>query len=396
MGFLKPTIIGALWRMVGALSKLGQKSLGTLTLLRIRTLSNSKFPTLAVFFPAEIAIRAPNIPNQALPAHDLYPALGYRRIQNGLVTSNRRVTAVCSNDEFLIPDSVDPGPWNVRIGQPTVGGILRQDNSNALINLRQKGDTIPQGIFVGSWSPHNWYHWVVDTLPSIFLASRLPPEFDDYPLLLPASGVSRASWLEPLQLVQGTRKIVYLSADHYTKVSDLVWMDSPSCPGPLPITRSGFPRFKIHGSAMRAYRDHILNQLGLGGVQPPASAKIFLARAQNGNRPYNQDELIRVAENFGFEPVFLEELNFRESVQVMLGARYVIGPHGAGWANALFCQEGAQAGMWTWRGSRDDNWFSNIAAVQKMTFSTIFSDGAGDVPSLNLSPNKLEKLIASL
>jgi hypothetical protein len=306
------------------------------------------------------------------------------------------VSAVCSNEEFLIPDAVDAGPWNVRIGEPTVGGILRQDNSTALINLRQKGDTIPQGIFVGSWSPHNWYHWVVDTLPSVFLASRLPPEFDDYPLLLPASGVSRESWLEPLQLVQGTRRIVYLSPDHYTKVSDLIWMDSPSCPGPLPISRSEFPRFKIHGSAMRAYRDHILNQLGLGGVQPPASAKIFLARAQNGHRPYNQDELIKVAENFGFEPVFLEELNFRESVQVMLGARFVIGPHGAGWANALFCQEGTQAGMWTWRGSKDDNWFANVASVARVHFVASLSAETGRNNRYELSTDSLQSLIVEI
>jgi capsular polysaccharide biosynthesis protein len=56
----------------------------------------------------------------------------------------------------------------------------------------------------------------------------------------------------------------------------------------------------------------------------------------------------------------------------MLDATHVIGPHGAGWANALFCREGTEGLLWTWPEAKDDNWFTNIASLNfaKFTVST--------------------------
>jgi capsular polysaccharide biosynthesis protein len=124
------------------------------------------------------------------------------------------------------------------------------------------------------------------------------------------------------------------------------------------------------------------------GARIRQTRRLFLARAEGSYRNYNQDEALAVAADFGFEPVYLEELSFRESVEVMLEASAVIGPHGAGWANALYCQPGTTGIMWTWDESRHDNWFANIGKLAAMDFSTIFT-GNLDVNGHNIDPRKL-------
>jgi hypothetical protein len=390
---LRNVFVAMVWRFFKAGSYLGFRKFGPLRLLKVRQVGDLLFPRVATLFAGEPAIRSANLQGTLLPKDDHYPALGYRSIPDSAVTSNRRVAAVIQGNSLLIPESADLGPWDVRIGEPTVGGILRQDASYALVNNRRRGPSVPRGIYVGSWSPHNWFHWTIDTLPSVYLAGLLPAKYHDYPILLPDTAMVRGSWLEPLELVIGSREIKFLTSDHYTRVQDLVWIESPTCPGPLPLTGTGFPKFKAHGSAMNAYRAHLLSQLGLDDSEYAPFRKVFLCRSQDGQRPYNQTELLEVAGGFGFEPVFLEELTFKESVQLMLETAHLIGPHGAGWANALFCQEGTRGLMWTWPESINDNWFANIGALRNMSFTTVFTNGGVGDDVFDLTPSVLRSYL---
>ncbi|MDA7814846.1 glycosyltransferase family 61 protein [Pontimonas sp.] len=322
----------------------------------------------------------------------MYPAISYNRFSDTLITSNRRVNGLINGTRYLLPKAVDPGPWNVRVGEPTVGGILKQNKRFVLINARRDSSTIPRGIFAGTWSPHNWFHWTIDTLPAVFVSRLLPPEFDEYPLILADTTLKHESWREPLDLVRGKRQVISISSDRYWKVSDLIWLDNPSNPGPLPLDQTPWPNFRMHGSAMQSYRSFMLEATGLEAKARAPFRKVFLARKQQGNRPYNQNELTQVADEFGFEPVFLEELNFRQSIEVMVDAEFIIGPHGAGWANCLYARPGTRAIMWTWPRSVRDNWFANVASVAGLNFSTIFTDGSDREP-FNLNPLVLRQLL---
>lgn len=376
---------GLLWR---GIEWSRQQAWGPFSLLTVKRLASADLRLGEPVFPKELAIRAANSRAGEQQSGDLYPAIGFRRISNALAGSNRRVSAVVSETTLLLPEAVDDGPWNIRVGEPATGGVLRQDAEHVLVHLRRSTPKVSRGIFVGSWSPHNWFHWTIDTLPSVYLARFLPPEFDDYPILLPDSATTRAAWKEPLELVVGQREVKFLEEDQYAAVDDLIWVDSPTCPGPLPVGVPSGPRFSLHGTAMKAYRDHILEGLGLLGARIRQTRRLFLARAEGSYRNYNQDEALTVAADFGFEPVYLEELSFRESVEVMLEASAVIGPHGAGWANALYCQPGTTGIMWTWDESRHDNWFANIGKLAAMDFSTIFT-GNLDVNGHNIDPRQL-------
>ena len=371
MSNLRAMAIAVLWRFMRSANALGISTVGRLKMVRPLRVSDSGVSQSAILYPAEREIRAANIPAESIDTPEDYPPLGFRQFRNVSVTANRRFTSIISGRDLLLPPAADPGPWRLRVGEPTVGGILRQSDNSVLVHHRRNKVPVAKAIFVGSWSAHNWYHWIIDTLPSIFLARALPEEFDSYPVLVDEVALSRPAWLEPLATVIGDREVIPLSRTGYTTVSDLVWIDSPSSPGPLPLLKSGKPSFRVHPTALRAYREHLISTLDLEDIAQEPKKRLFLGRKATPNRPYNQEELITEAARFGYEPVFLEELNFAESVKVMMEAQSVIGPHGAGWANALFCHPGTTGIMWTWRESLDNNWFSNIAQISGMSLDVL-------------------------
>ena len=101
--------------------------------------------------------------------------------------------------------------------------------------------------------------------------------------------------------------------------------------------------YSYHPQLLLAYRNAIHARLG---IQPKGhSDRIFLARG-NGRRAYNQDELRDIAARHGFRAVYVEQLSFREQVELLTAARFVIGPSGAAFANTLFCREGTQLLTW--------------------------------------------------
>lgn len=287
--------------------------------------------------------------------------VGFDVLDKAFVTNNRRVSAVIVKNELLLPRSAQEGPWNLRVGNPATGGIRYQVGNELLVDLGSRRPEIPGGIFVGSWSAHNWYHWIFDTLPSIFLAQSLPPEFDHFPVLIPETQVRKAAWEVPLERVLAGRSRVVLPTSTYLEVLKLVWIESPTTPGPLPLASSSEAKFSVREGHLSKYRSFMLDAFGAKANASPKD-RIFLGRRPSAHRPYNQDELLVVAEKYGFRLVLLEEMSFEESVAVMQRAEYVVGPHGAGWASTLFCSPRVKGFLWSWQGP-EWNWFLNVAKV---------------------------------
>jgi capsular polysaccharide biosynthesis protein len=382
------------WRLFKILSIWNVSNLRHLKMLSVSRVPQGPDEGVT-FFAAEVAVRADNLGEDNPRSDDIYPQLGIKRIQKALVTSNRRCTAVIEGGKFYLPNAVDQGPWKIRPGTPNVAGILKQEQNSLLINVRTSRREIPRGVLAGTVAPHNWFHWTIDTLPSVYLSQFLPEEYDDVPLLLPETGLSRSSWREPLELVIGNRELIPLDSHSYSRVSDLIWIDSPTSPGPVQLEDSSLPKYRMHGSAMRAYRDHMIRETGLHEKPNPKTRRIYLARKQTGHRPYNQRHLADVAANYGFEEIYLEDLSYRESIKVFTEAQYVIGPHGAGWANCLYAGTHAKGLLWSWPQAIKDNWFANVAHVSGMQLRVIYTDPSNQALH-DLQPAGLEAEIEGL
>ena len=330
-------------------------------------------------FHEETEIRAPNFSNGRPRRTHKYPALGLYDFDNAEVTLNPRVSSVFYKGKMLLPKAAAPGPWKIAY-RPVSGGIVYEKDGTVVVRSRAPSKICGRAIYVGSWSPHNWYHWLVDTLPSVYLAQFLPAEFDDFPVLVPETVLENERWMEPLKLVLGGREVQPLPATRYLSVERLVWITSPTSPGPLRQVQDTEPNFSMHGSALARFTRHILDELGFDSPAPERGNRVFLVRGPGAKRPYNENELVEIAAEFGFRPISLAEMSFRESVEALATAEAVIGPHGAGWANAMFAAPCTRALMWTWDSARYDNWFANIGALANLDLSIRFTPGAEGSP----------------
>jgi capsular polysaccharide biosynthesis protein len=60
----------------------------------------------------------------------------------------------------------------------------------------------------------------------------------------------------------------------------------------------------------------------------------------NQRRCVNEDRLVEMLKDYGFEEVFCEDLNMEEKIGLFRNAEFVIGPIGGGLSNVLFCKPG--------------------------------------------------------
>jgi Glycosyltransferase 61 len=97
---------------------------------------------------------------------------------------------------------------------------------------------------------------------------------------------------------------------------------------------------KYHnGADIRAAR----RRLGLeGAAAPRASRRLFVSRRDAAKRRVvNEDELLTALATLGFEVIVPGALTFGEQVAAFSSADVVVGPHGAGLANAIFMPRGS-------------------------------------------------------
>jgi Glycosyltransferase 61 len=86
----------------------------------------------------------------------------------------------------------------------------------------------------------------------------------------------------------------------------------------------------------------VRRRLGLDGAGRTRGRRLLVSRRDAAKRRViNEDALLSALEGLGFELVVPGTLSFSEQVATFSEAQLVVGPHGAGLANALFMPQGS-------------------------------------------------------
>lgn len=225
----------------------------------------------------------------------------------------------------------------------------------------------------------NYCHWLMDYLPRVALWDRSAPLLINGPLRpfqiesLLALGIERGQLLE----------LDYPGAYH---VPMLLYpsLHSSWCTGHLQFQSDiiEWVRAKFSFLAPNAGK----------------SRRIFITRAGApdaiGRRLSNAEEIVRIAEQYGFEIVACENMSFTEQVDLFSQAGVVAGPHGAGFTNLVFAPKdthvieliGPRYGRDLSRGPLA---FRHLASMMNLKFTRLIgrSDQATPVPDNHL-PNE--------
>lgn len=294
------------------------------------------------------------------------PAIRGRWFSDVCVTCNS--SAVLMANAISVPAQYVGHPHAV-ITDPVF--LVSQDRGIGIVHCPTTPQPLKSGIAVFGSGTLNWYHWLIEILPSAFLAERLPPDLASLPLLVPDISAAPAPFVEALELFARDRPRIAMPVGNTFKVGQLVLID-PVVSGPMNMREGYWPcvtDYSQNAEVLLSYRAAILDRLGV--VPAPPSRRLFLARS-NDRRNFNQAELIAVAEHHGFEAVYPEKMSFREQVRMYAEAEILLGASGAAFANMLFCQPGARSLTWVLPQYEGFCAYSNLAKVAGVSLNYLF------------------------
>ncbi len=173
---------------------------------------------------------------------------------------------------------------------------------------------------------HNYYHWLIDSIPAIHSGLRYA-EDRKVTLILPPD-IQR--WQEECLTLLGYQDLPRLMLDvsiHYLLPSAEF---SEFLGGRLPelTTRARAAAYRRMSQAVPR--------------TGPFAEEIYVARTNSQNRvAANEAELIALLERQGVRIIIPGTLSVSEQIDAFRSARLVIGLHGAGMSNIVFCRSGS-------------------------------------------------------
>jgi len=277
------------------------------------------------------------------PDIEHFPAVGWRVVENATAVTTRHFPYLVHGNQMMIGPRRNPGPWDV---VKRGNHVVWQSGFHALVNMT-RGNTIRvnSAILLGGHSHTNWYHWLVDALPQLHTAGKLPEPYRSWPVVVPEEIFRYPTMVEALEVFRDGREIIRVPLGSRV-VGDLCWVDA--------LENSDIPRSLVtpsptslihllHKEGMESYRRVFLDRFG---DQPsPWGKKVFITRSGT-RRAYNQEEIAEVAREYGFTVVAPETLSLAEQVALFSHATHLIGPSGAGFGGLLFASPGTQVLCW--------------------------------------------------
>jgi capsular polysaccharide biosynthesis protein len=207
---------------------------------------------------------------------------------------------------------------------------------------------------------HNYYHWLVQSVPAIDWALRQRGRHR-VTLVLPPLQAWQEETLALLDCQDVPRLTLHISGTYL--LPQAAFSDFLSARMPTVVSRAAAATYRRLGAA--------------APWTPGAADEIYVARTDAQNRLVrNEPELIDLLERQGVRIVVPGTLSVAEQIAAFRAARLVIGPHGAGMSNIAFCQPRSFIYELLPKGYPNP-WFNRIAqAIGLNYFADLFeSDG---------------------
>ena len=215
--------------------------------------------------------------------------------------------------------------------------ILLKDTRNwCKLKPCHKAEHLKSAIKIGGMFGFNFYHFVFQILPKLLETKDIDASV---PLLLDYSARDIPSMKQLIDWCnKEQRKVIYMEYDVAYQVDELYTISSPNfC---VPNWKSKKTTFDFVQCAYSPESIQRLSlEMGSHVSNEKTSEKIFICRAKaSKRRKYNEQELLDVAQRYGFEPIYPEELSIGEQINVYKNAEVIIAANGAALCNLIYCQ----------------------------------------------------------
>ena len=181
---------------------------------------------------------------------------------------------------------------------------------------------------------NNHFHWILNWLPRLFVAKTFQDMFGGLEKVKVCvhQGI-RETCIESLEKLGIKREqLIYVNTEYQSS-------EHFYCFRKLYLPTFFQPRNFSH--FIRDSYLKFLNQASLLKKDSNLPKLIYVSRQQEKRRRrrvVNNDALEKCLKRYGFETIFCENLSFEEQMNLFYNADFVLGPHGAGLTNIVFCR----------------------------------------------------------
>ncbi len=244
-------------------------------------------------------------------------------------------------------------------------------------------DKVKEAVWVtDNWS-RNYYHWLTDAMPRLYVATRHNPDLE---ILLPSNFGAIAythQSLEPFRL----KKIHILREGQCARIEKFFL--------PTYVAETG------------NYNDEIIRKVGglyraYFGTSTQSARRIYVSRSKAPVRQIaNEAEILPILSRHGFEIVHCENLSFSEQVKLFSEASIITGPHGAGFVNMMFMAESATVFEIHPRDQKINTCYFSMASAFNHSYFYMLADTASTTTPSHLDnmivdPVKLEEQLEAV
>jgi hypothetical protein len=278
---------------------------------------------------------------------------------------------VITSDFQVICQSLDNNKLNIDI------------DTEQVKNRLYRGKILP-GTYVSLlsyWShTFNFAHWLMDCLPKLALLESLDSDIkQNLNYIIP--GNSPAYITDSLELLGIQRKQIIKIEERNITVDRLVLCCASE--------RSGRPQ-KAH---LLSIRDKLFSAVVRRDSQQKATKRVYISRSESSRKIMNEHDLLPILVSHNFEIVYCESLSLAEQISLFSEANVILGAHGAGIYNQIFCNSGATV----IEIYNKDYWHHssrNIASFMGHKHWHIFGDNINDNWQTWVDPSKLAKILS--
>lgn len=277
-------------------------------------------PVFTPMYPAESVSNAP--PLGLYGGHRFFPAFARMEVAAPF-TATVEGAALCAdaaNAAIIAPDGQtiwDLSHWHE---------VQREDNwllATAWPSPKGLSGSLAPIIVQPGWG-RAYYHWMFEVLPRVHLVQTSPHHVDMYAL----HSCQKGFQVETLTML-GIKPEEVLELTEPSRIHSSRLVLTPVLEAVAPPWVCNFLRLLF---------------LGPEPVAVGKRRRLYISRAgaQRGRPVANEREIEAILGSRGFETVRLEELRVREQAKLFASAEVVVGPHGAGFTNLVFCPPGAK------------------------------------------------------
>ncbi|MDY7022153.1 MAG: glycosyltransferase family 61 protein [Cyanobacteriota bacterium] len=289
----------------------------------------------------------------------------------------------------VIPDAVILNPIGLTITSDLE--IIRQSlagqNREISLNPEQikkkiEDNQVIPGTYVSllSYYTLNFAHWLMDCLPKLSLLESLSDSVKaDLKFIIPEG--SPHYIIDSLKLLGIPENQTISISEQGIQVEKLILCYAAQ--------NLGRPSQKH----ILTIRDKFLSSVIDKKEHNLASRRLYISRSQSSRKIVNEEEILQVLKNYNFEVVHCESMSFAEQIGLFSEAEVVLGSHGAGIYNQIFCRFGTTI----IEIYNKDYWHHSsriISSFMSHTHWHIFGENVSQDWQTWVNPLKLEKILS--